>query len=338
MKKKLFLTTLSLLIIGSVSAYYQLNSVPLVKMEFKGMNLVAPIKGLKSSTFDELKAQHVNSVSLIPYAFVDVENAAVRYNNKRQWWGERTEGILASTRLAHGQKMTVMLKPHLWVNHNFYTGNLDFASDLDWQKWETDYEEYILIYAELAQKEQIELFCFGTELGNAVAKRPEYWMQLIAKIKKVYRGKLTYAANWDDFDKVPFWNELDYIGIDAYFPLSEAANPTVNELTLAWKKHIDKIEATQKKFNKKIMFTEFGYRNADFAAEEPWTEHKNNKNNQAQVNAYEALFRVLTTKDWFVGGFAWKWYADDYHREEKNSVDYTPQDKPALETIRNWYK
>jgi hypothetical protein len=33
------------------------------------------------------------------------------------------------------------------------------------------------------------------------------------------------------------------------------------------------------------------------------------------------------------GGFAWKWYADDYHKREK--IDYTPQEKPALETIKD---
>jgi hypothetical protein len=62
----------------------------------------------------------------------------------------------------------------------------------------------------------MELFCFGTELGIQSQKRLQYWAQLIVK-KKNIKGKLTYAANWDDFDK-PFWNELDYIGIDAYFP------------------------------------------------------------------------------------------------------------------------
>jgi hypothetical protein len=104
---------------------------------------------------------------------------------------------------------------------------------------------------------------FRNRIRNAVAK--DKWSQLIKKIKKS-TSKLTYAANWDDFDKVPFWNELDYIGIDAYFPLSNATTPSVLELNDAWQQHIKKIEKLQTKTNKKILFTEFGYRNSDQAA------------------------------------------------------------------------
>jgi hypothetical protein len=342
MKKTFFILAAFLLIVASGFSFYHSSMVDetsfKTKLEYKGMNLVAPIKELKNTTFDELKAHHINSISLIPYAFVDVENASVHYNNKRQWWGERTEGIIASNQLAHEYKMMVMLKPHLWINHNFYTGNLDFATDAEWKKWEADYEKYILDFAQLAQQEKIELFCFGTELGNSVAKRPEYWSQLIQKIKKIYTGKLTYAANWDDFDKVPFWNELDYIGIDAYFPLSDATTPAVADLNEAWQQHILKMEKLQAKTNKKILFTEFGYRNSDQAAKEPWKENQSGINNLAQANAYESLFQTLTQKKWFAGGFAWKWYADAYHKEPNNSIDYTPQEKPALETIKKWYQ
>ena len=343
MKKNALILSITLLIISSSYAFFHFTTkkvvVPrTVKIEYKGMNLVAPIKELRSTTLDELQAHHVNAVSLIPYAFVDIDNAAIRYNNKRQWWGEKTEGIMASNALAHEYNMTVMLKPHLWINHGFYTGNLDFATDAEWEKWETDYEKYILDFARLAQTEKMELFCFGTELGNSIAKRPQYWSQLIVKIKKIYTGKLTYAANWDDFDKVPFWNELDYIGIDAYFPLSDAVTPTVAELNKAWKEHIQKMDKLQAKINKKILFTEFGYRNSNAAAKEPWTENQNTMNNLAQANAYEALFQTLSQKTWFAGGFAWKWYADEYHKQKTNNVDYTPQGKPALETIKKWYK
>jgi hypothetical protein len=305
-------------------------------MEYKGMNLVAPIKELKNSTFLRLQENNVNAISLIPYAFVDIDQASVSYNNDRQWWGEKTEGIIASIHKSHEYKMKVMLKPHLWVNHDFYTGDLNFSTEKEWEHWEADYEKYILDFAKLAEEEKIDLFCFGTELENPIAKRPEYWMQLIQKIKKIYSGKLTYAANWDDFETIPFWNELDYIGIDAYFPLSSEETPSIAKLNESWKKHLGKMEIVQRKFNKKILFTEFGYRNSNHSAEAPWTETKNEINNLAQANGYEALFQTFSTQRWYVGGFAWKWYADDYYK--KNNIDYTPQEKPALETLKKWYK
>jgi hypothetical protein len=110
----------------------------------QGMNLVAPI-GVENKTFEDLTAHHINAVSLVPYAYVNLEDASVNYNNERQWWGERTEGIIASNQMAHDHKMTVMLKPHLWANHGFYTGDLDFSSDAEWKKWESNYSIFLIL-------------------------------------------------------------------------------------------------------------------------------------------------------------------------------------------------
>lgn len=335
----LILCFISLLILGLVG-YCNSNAFdkkPAKKeITYKGMNLVAPIKEINKTTFDELVTNNVNAISLIPYAFVNIDDATVTYNHKRQWWGESTSGIKECIQKAHDRKLKVMIKPHLWVNHQFYTGDLDFKTELDWEHWEADYKKYILEYAQIAENEQVDLFCFGTELRNPIAKRPEYWMQLIKDIKKIYKGKLTYAANWDDFDRVPFWKQMDYIGVDGYFPLSDKENPTVEELKVGWKKHLTKLETTHKKWKKKILFTEFGYRNSDYAAQEPWKENHDTINNEAQSIAFEALFSSLNHQDWYEGGFTWKWYADDYH--QKKSIDYTPQNKPAMAVIAKWYK
>ncbi|AWG23332.1 hypothetical protein FFWV33_18245 [Flavobacterium faecale] len=306
------------------------------EITYKGMNLVAPIKGISNTTFDELVANNVNAISLIPYAFVNIDDATVTYNHKRQWWGESTDGIKECIQKAHEHHLKVMIKPHLWVNHQFYTGDLDFKTVAEWEHWEADYQKYILEYAHIAQEEKVDLFCFGTELRNPIAKRPQYWTQLITEIKKIYKGKLTYAANWDDYDSVPFWKQMDYIGVDGYFPLSENKNPTIEELQAGWKKHLAKLESTHKKWNKKILFTEFGYRNSDYAAQEPWKENHDTINNEAQANAFEALFNSVNHQDWYDGGFTWKWYADDYHKNK--TIDYTPQDKPAKAVIAKWYK
>ena len=209
-------------------------------IEYKGMNLVAPIKELKDKTFDELKNNNINSVSLIPYAFVDLEKITIDYDNDKQWWGETSKGIRAYIKQTHSNNLKTMLKPYLWVNHNTFSGYLDFKSEKDWRKWKTAYEKYILNFAKIAQSEKVSLFCIGTELKNPVIKRPKYWTRLIKKIRHVYKGKLTYAANWDEFHQVPFWEKLDYIGIDAYFPLSKSKTPSIQELNLDWKIYISK--------------------------------------------------------------------------------------------------
>ena len=340
MKKTLLLSALIILLLIFCNLFFVNSRAKNVtvksKIEFKGMNLVGPIKKLNNTTLEELKLLNVNYISLIPYAFVNQEKASVSFNSERQWWGEKTEGIKVCIDASNQKQMSVMLKPHLWISHNEYTGHLDFKTESEWKNWEKDYENYILSLATIAQDKKIALFCFGTELGKAIEKRPHYWLMLIKKIRTIYSGKLTYAANWDDFDKVPFWNQLDYIGIDAYFPLSTSETPSVNELKKAWNKHIYKMELLYNKIKKPIVFTEFGYRNSNKCAKEPWNEDNKAENNQGQVNAYEALFLELTSKTWFKGGFAWKWYADDYYKTE-GKIDYTPQGKPALQVLKKWY-
>tara|TARA_R110000868_G_scaffold81946_2_gene231726 strand:+ start:37499 stop:38521 length:1023 start_codon:yes stop_codon:yes gene_type:complete len=340
MKKAILITSIIIVFIIAVNFIFANNvtktDTVISKIEFKGMNLVALIKKLKNNTLEELKLFDVNYISLIPYAFVNQEKATVSFNSERQWWGEKTEGLKVCIDRTHQKQMFVMLKPHLWISHNIYSGDLDFETENEWKKWENDYENYILSMATIDQDKKIALFCIGTELNKSIEKRPQYWTSLIKKIRAIYSGKLTYAANWDDFEKVPFWNQLDYIGIDAYFPLSTNETPSINELKLAWKQPIDKMDLLYKKIKKPILFTEFGYRNSNECAKEPWKEDNKTQNNQGQVNAYEALFSELSKKSWFKGGFAWKWYADDYYKTQ-GKIDYTPQGKPALDVIKKWY-
>ena len=94
--------------------------------------------------------------------------------------------------------------------------------------------EYIMHYARLAESAKVEAFCIGLELKHAVKERAAFWDGLIAQVRKVYSGKITYAANWDNFHNIPFWIKLDFIGINAYFPLSQENQPTSSELYDAW--------------------------------------------------------------------------------------------------------
>jgi hypothetical protein len=90
------------------------------------------------------------------------------------------------------------------------------------------------------------------------------WNRVVDAVRTIYTGPLTYNANWDEFQFVSFWNRLDFIGIDAFFPLSDSQNPTLEELIAGWSNYrgqnwVMQIEALQAGINKPVLFTEWVY-------------------------------------------------------------------------------
>jgi len=51
------------------------------------------------------------------------------------------------------------------------------------------------------------------------------WRETINKVKKVFFGKLIYAASWDEAFKISFWRELDFVGIDFCFLVTSRNDP-----------------------------------------------------------------------------------------------------------------
>ena len=302
----------------------------------KGISVVAPVKPIDGSALQPIVNAHAGSIALMPYAFCNAENPVIRYKSKGGWWGESDEGVIRCIQLAHEKKLSVMLKPHLWISHGTYTGAFKLHTEKDWQIWEDSYREYMLHFAHIADSMKAEIFCVGTELGAAIKQRPQFWSSFIDTLKQNYHGKLTYAANWDDYKKFPFWEKLDFIGVDAYFPLASDKTPSINSLQKGWKKYMDELEKLSVKHNRPILFTEYGYRNVDYTGEEPWKENEGRQNDEAQANSYEALYQSFAGKDWFAGGYLWKWYADKGHHSRRE-IDFTPQGKIAEKVIANWY-
>jgi hypothetical protein len=232
-----------------------------------------------------------------------------------------------------------MLKPQIWVWRGEYTGSIKMLNETDWEILENSYSKFILEYVHLAQDLKVDMFCIGTELEQFVVNRPKFWECLITKIRTLYKGKLTYASNWNEFTRITFWDKLDYIGINAYFPISDEKTPSVAGCIEGWGKYKDAIRAQQKQYNKPILFTEFGYRSVDFAGKEPWNSSRDliGVNLTAQTNATEALFREFWNEDWFAGGFIWKWYHNHKIAGGKDDSRFTPQNKPVEKIIKDYF-
>lgn len=310
--------------------------------KINGLTFVAPPRPFSENPMPPITSIGANWIAVIPYAFTRQGVPDVRYSeNGKQWWGERPVGIRESVRLAHEAGIKVMLKPQVWVPRG-WTGNLNFPTDSSWTLWENGYERYILRFAALADSIGAEMFCIGTEFRISIERRPQFWTALIQKIKAVYHGKLTYSSNWDDWDKVPFWSELDYIGLGGYFPLVDADLPTVDALKKAWKPINHRLQAFSKQHNKPILFTEWGYLSVDGCGWRNWELEKKikmcNINHQAQANCMEAMLATFHQEPWWAGSFLWKWFPNMHGHEGYPERDYTPQGKIAEETLKKWYR
>lgn len=303
----------------------------------------APGGGYASETAMEqlrtLRAMGVNAIALVPYGFLEhVEATSIRFRISEQ----RDQELALAARAARTLGMKVMLKPQLWVRGQF-TGAIRFADEAQRTEWMRNYRDFILHYARLAEAERLDLFCIGTELGE-LTRHERDWRLLIADVRRSYRGPLTYAANWGaEFESLPFWDALDILGLNNYYPLRDDSADAADSENFAEKLHkgaaqlAEKIEAVHKKWKKPVLFTEIGYPSIRGGASKPWQESRTAEVSlEEQAAAYEAIFRAFAHRSWCRGMFWWKWPSDGRGGGPLDG-SHTPLGKSAAEVLRDWY-
>ena len=205
------------------------------------------------------------------------------------------------------------------------------------------YKTLLVAEATAAQATGASLFCIGTELDQLTgAAYLADWTGIITAVRAVFTGKLTYSAIWDDklspwagqhgltagtgnlANQVSFWNQLDYVGVDVYAPLSDAANPTLAQLEDGWTKvptdptsfavtgqqsliqYFDGVAAT---VGKPMIFTELGYEPVTDAASQPAYSSTNVYDPALQQNLYSAFFDAWRAQGdgSLKGVYLWNW-------------------------------
>jgi len=250
------------------------------------------------------------------------------------------EDVTHAIRMAHGLGLRVMLKPHLDLSADPSHWRGDIGTGFDesqWNAWFASYENFIMHYVELAKEEHVERFCVGTELVGTRA-RASQWRSLIAKVRTGYSGDLLYAANFEPHPSdISWWDALDFIGIDAYYPLTEKDDPTTAELAAAWPPIIGRLTSLAATWHKPIVFTEIGYRSVNGANRHPWDWTAGGTwDLTEQADCYETAFRAVWNQPWFGGMYWWSWDTSAL-QGGPCATDYTPANKPAENILRQWY-
>lgn len=332
----------------SIAANAKISLAKKLDDKQKGAHVFGRLDSIRLQPFIQ---NNIKWITLVSYSDQkDFDSPTVRHHRgdrKRQM--RRDSMWQSQINLAHSAGFKVFLKPHIWLHaptEGKWRSDIFPTNEGNWKLWKKNYREFILRYAKIAQKNNVELFCVGTELTRLAIEKPEYWKNLIKEVRSVYSGELTYAANWyNAFQVITFWDDLDYIGIQAYFPLTENENPSVEQISKGWDKHIPAMETINKKYDRKILFTELGYKSTSDSAITPWEwvddpsiREQKSFSTITQANCYEAFFNTIWQKEWFVGVHIWQLRSDFTGSDGRNHLDFTPQGKLAEKIIAKGFE
>lgn len=300
---------------------------------------------LDSINFEKLKENNIEWLTLVSWGMQkDVDSPIISHHNGDSLMiRQRDSSWISRIEKARAAGFKVFLKPHVWLqtpSDGKWRSDIFPTNAENWKTWQKCYRDFIIRYAKIAEQTQAELFCVGMEFHRLSVEKPLFWKNLIQEVRAVYSGEITYAANWyQEYEQVTFWNDLDYIGIQAYFPLVPNENPSVEELSKGWNEILPTINAVHKKYNRPILFTEVGYKSTTDSAVEPWlwiekyADSRFSISLETQANCYQAFFNTIWQKKWFAGVHFWQ--MKDYSNSGgSKSKDFTPQGKPAEEIIR----
>ena len=292
----------------------------------KGVNFTAEGRGGYGSpqaleVLRQLPAYGINAIAIVPYGMTRSGTPSIRHGGL-----ERNDDIERLAAEAHALRIRVMLKPQIWMPGGFI-GDLDFNSDADRAAWFKEYREFIQHYAALAKRIKADIFCVGTELSK-LSSRDGEWRRIIADVRKIYKGPLTYAAvQGPEFETLRFWDALDYIGLNNYYPLPDDLSASAV---------VAKVEAVQRRYKKPVIFPEAGFSSLEGPHRAPWDETPRKLSMEDQARCYEAVFRAFWGKPWFKGVYWWKVGTNGFGGPQDGS--HTPWRKPAMEVVRRWYK
>ncbi len=314
--------------------------VPVAEKEFQNgvvyTSWMADELSLPASDFTlaDIKRTGFDTVAIMVPAYQEDLDSEVIYTNDRPGGDTPTmEALKHAIETCHRLGLRVQLKPHVDPRTDEARINI-----MPSEKWFDSYEEFILRYARFAQENDVELFSVGTELEATTfeAWAPR-WGRVIDKVREVYKGVLTYSANWTEYKEVPFWDRMDFIGIDAYFPLTNSNDPSTEELAGAWKTKADEIEewlAEKGLTGKGVILTEIGYPSADGANRQPWAAISDIEDQQEQADCLRATLEVLGARPWFKGYYIWQYFP----QERWSPLGFTVKGKKAEEVIKEWLK
>jgi hypothetical protein len=153
-------------------------------------------------------------------------------------------------RRSHELGLQVCVKPVVNVADGTWRAHIGFLSpdvpgEPTWAEWFASYERYLVHVARIAQEEGAAMLCVGCEMVSTDVHETE-WRRVIAAVREVYSGLVTYNCDKYQEDRLTWWDAVDVISSSGYYPSG------------TWDAQLDRIEAVVRREGKPFFFAEAG--------------------------------------------------------------------------------
>ena len=285
-----------------------------------------------ATLLDEIVAVGATDVSLVVRWKQDnVKSDAIRPSDDVTTPDELLERVIDAAR---ERGLRIFLLPIIYLDKRARGVWRGTIAPKDPDAWWSAYNAFILHYATIAGKHNVELFSVGSELLS-MEREDKRWRELIAKVRAIYKGNLTYSANWDHFEVPSFWDALDIAGMTAYQELTDKPNPTVDELNPGWRALRARLDSWSKRIGRDYIFTEIGFPSHREGAAHPWDYTSQSiPAHELQARCFRSMFETWHQEEKLGGLYVWNWFG--FRSPEDRG--YTPRGKPSEEVLRHWYK
>lgn len=286
-------------------------------------------EGIWRDAVRDMHSQGFRNVSLCPIRVFDPVTGAIAESPQLPPLSQ----IAAAADEARQLGMTVTINPFIEpAGFPYWRGTWDPPRVARERFW-GDYQQYISEVAAVAEQNDAARLLVGTEL-RAITRNVAHkqaWGETISAAADIFSGKLGYAANFDEYDGVnitsAIWEhpDIDFIGIDAYHPLTTAAQadasgPYPDEAFMdivkdRWNTILDDeilpfAAARKGGAGMEVVFTETGLVPFNRTTNTPWNfeTDEDSIDQGEQMNGYQALIEALDGRRDLLGAVhIWQW-------------------------------
>jgi len=274
------------------------------------------------------------AAAIVPYTAMPAPDRPVSLLRRRHPGGSQSDATVShALRRAHTLGMNVMLKPQISGDVE-WPGAIEMPTDAAWDRFFDHYADWMLHYALMAERYDVEVLTVGTELVEATRHHEAEWRRLVERVRAVYDGAVVYAANWgDEAERLSFGDALDAVGVDSYYPLSADPDATDDDLLAGAETVGGRLQDVAERTGRPVLLTEVGFPNTEAAWVQPHRKREDRPESPTdQARATRALATALADTS-IRGAFWWRWSPIcrfDYGR--------FPPKAPTREVLRDWFE